>query len=161
MLRRGAELLFRWMCWHPYLSWSLGGCAMLASSDKGPKASYLFSILLNPCLCLQPCLCLWEPYIRTDVVVLTNLTTALVTNSFPTSVLCMCFLFYFSVSFKCFYHEQSDENFLYWAHFWNWVPRTEHPWAINYFVLYHYKPRIEHNINVEGFSPKECGENMW
>lgn len=31
---------------------------------------------------------------------------------FPTtSVVCMCFLFYSSFSFKCFYYEPSDESF--------------------------------------------------
>lgn len=155
MLRKGGALLFRWMYWHPCLSWSQ------ASTDKGPKASRLSSTLLNLCLCLWPCLCLWELYVRTDVVVLTNFTTALVTNIFPTtSVLSTCFLFCFSASSKCFYYEQSDENFLYWALFQSWVPCTEHPWAINYFVPYHYNPRLEHHSSVEWFSPEECGENI-
>lgn len=56
---------------------------------------------------------------------------------FPTtSVLCMCFLFYSSFSFKCFYYELGDETSLFWALFQSWVPFIEYPTAINLCALW-------------------------
>ena len=149
----GAELLWA----HPSVScpeekghWSSGVCVGTSASHevwgyiprwpawiRGAKAFYLSSFLLNPCLCFWPCLCLWEQCFRTDVMVLTNFTSALETNRFfpATSALRMCVLFYSSLSFKCFYYELGDECIFFWACFQSWVPFVEYPRAINHFVL--------------------------
>lgn len=72
---------------------------------------------------------------------------------FPTSVLRMCFLFYSSLSFKCFYYKPGDESFLFWACFQSRVPFVEYPRALNHFVLYDCNPKLEHQGNVEGWLP--------
>lgn len=97
--------------------------------------------------------CVWELCFITDVMVLTNFTSALETNSFFLQHLWCACGFYSSLSFECVCYELGDESLLFRASFQSWVPFVGYPRAVNHFVRYDYNPKWEHRGSVEGWLP--------